>query len=139
MQGQRFAPQRHLAGELTNFRAEPGRCEPNPFLGLRGIRLCLKHQDVFRTQLRAILRASALGKVRVMFPMISSVEEFIAAKAVLDSCRAELKAKNVPFDQAMEVGLMVEVPAAAEDDVTVRVGAASVNPARITPGARSSS
>lgn len=89
------------------------KAEPNPFLGLRGIRLCLKHKDLFKTQLRAILRASSVGKVRVMFPMISTVGELRAAKAILEECRQELRNKNIAFDPRMEVGVMVEVPAAA--------------------------
>jgi phosphotransferase system enzyme I (PtsI) len=93
--------------------AHDQKAEPNPFLGLRGIRLCLKHPDLFRTQMRAILRASAVGKVKMMFPMISTLEEFRAAKAILDECRQELRGKGMAFDEKMEVGLMVEVPAAA--------------------------
>jgi phosphotransferase system enzyme I (PtsI) len=93
--------------------ARDQKAEPNPFLGLRGIRLCLKHPDLFRTQLRAILRASAVGKVKLMFPMISTLEEFRAAKVILEECRQELREKGTAFDEKMEVGLMVEVPAAA--------------------------
>ncbi len=89
------------------------KSEPNPFLGLRGIRLALKHPSLFRDQLRAILRASAVGKVKVMFPMVSGLEEFRAAKALLGECREELRRENKPFDEKMEVGLMVEVPSAA--------------------------
>jgi phosphotransferase system enzyme I (PtsI) len=89
-----------------------GQVEPNPFLGLRGIRLCLKHQDLFREQLRAILRASAQGKVKVMFPMISGVEEFRQAKTLLAECMEDLRRRHVPFDEKIETGLMIEVPAA---------------------------
>ena len=89
------------------------QAEPNPFLGLRGIRLCLKRTDIFRTQLRGILRASALGKVKVMFPMISGVEEFLAAKKILFDVMAELKKEGTAFDEKIEVGLMIEVPSAA--------------------------
>jgi phosphotransferase system enzyme I (PtsI) len=87
--------------------------EANPFLGLRGIRLCLKYQDLFRAQLRAILRASASGKVKVMFPMISGVEEFRAARQVLREVMAQLQREGVKYDEKLEVGLMVEVPSAA--------------------------
>jgi phosphoenolpyruvate-protein phosphotransferase (PTS system enzyme I) len=87
--------------------------ERNPFLGLRGIRLCLRHPSVFRTQLRAILRASAVGKVKIMFPMISGLEEFRAAKQAAQDVMKELRAEGVPFDEKVEIGLMIEVPAAA--------------------------
>jgi phosphoenolpyruvate-protein phosphotransferase (PTS system enzyme I) len=87
--------------------------EPNPFLGLRGIRLALKYSELFRTQLRAILRASVHGKIKVMFPMISGVDEFRAAKQVLQSVMNDLRRENAPFDEKIEVGLMIEVPSAA--------------------------
>lgn len=89
------------------------KSEANPFLGLRGIRLVLKHHDLFRTQLRAILRASALGKVKVMFPMVSGLEELRAARKVLGECMEELRRENKPFDEKIEVGVMIEVPSAA--------------------------
>lgn len=89
------------------------KSEPNPFLGLRGIRLSLKHHELFRTQLRAILRASAVGKVKVMFPMVSGLEEFRAGRKILAECMEELRRENKPFDEKMEVGLMIEVPSAA--------------------------
>ena len=87
--------------------------EMNPYLGLRAIRFCLKRQDIFRTQLRAILRASAFGKVKVMFPMISDVGELRAAKEILSDIRLELKKEGHYFDEELEVGIMVEVPSAA--------------------------
>jgi phosphotransferase system enzyme I (PtsI) len=87
--------------------------ENNPFMGFRAIRWCLEHKDIFKLQLRAILRASAHGKVRLMYPMISGAEELTRANAVLAECRAELKAEGVPFDEAMEVGTMIEIPSAA--------------------------
>ncbi|MBI4396299.1 MAG: phosphoenolpyruvate--protein phosphotransferase [Elusimicrobia bacterium] len=89
------------------------KSEPNPFLGLRGVRLCLKYPDIFRTQIRAILRASAMGKVKIMFPMISGVEEFCAARQVLRDVMSDLRREGVPFDEKLEVGLMIEVPSAA--------------------------
>lgn len=89
------------------------KSEPNPFLGLRGIRLALKHEDLFRAQLRAILRASVHGKVRVMFPMVSGLEEFRQAKRAVEKCMEELREKKVPFDEKIEVGLMIEIPSAA--------------------------
>ena len=87
--------------------------ELNPFLGWRAIRFCLERVDVFKTQLRAILRASALGNIRMMFPMISGVDELRRANAVLEECRQELRAEGVPFNENMEVGAMIEVPSAA--------------------------
>jgi len=92
------------------FHAQP---EMNPFLGWRAIRVCLAHRDIFRTQLRAILRASACGNVRIMFPMISGVEEVLEAKQVLEEARSELRAQGIPFDEGCPVGAMIEVPSAA--------------------------
>lgn len=85
--------------------------EENPALGYRAIRICLTHREVFKTQLRAILRASAFGSVSVMFPMIISVQEVRDAKEILEECRAELRAQGVPMGQ-VEVGIMIETPAA---------------------------
>jgi phosphotransferase system enzyme I (PtsI) len=87
--------------------------EDNPFMGFRAIRFCLEHTDIFKDQLRAILRASAFGKVRLMYPMISGIEELARANAVLNECRTELKARNVNFDESMPVGAMIEIPSAA--------------------------
>lgn len=87
--------------------------ELNPFLGWRAVRFCLEHLEVFKPQLRAILRASAVGNVKLMFPMISGLEELRRAKAVLDQCRDELARENIPFDDKMEVGAMIEIPSAA--------------------------
>lgn len=87
--------------------------ERNPFLGLRAIRLCLKRPDLFRTQLRAILRASAHGPLQIMFPMISSVQEMRQAKLHLKACMEELKHEKQKFNPAIEVGAMVEIPSAA--------------------------
>ena len=87
--------------------------ELNPFLGWRAIRFCLERVDVFKTQLRAILRASTLGNIHMMFPMISGVDELRRANVVLEECRQELRAKGVPFNEEMEVGAMIEVPSAA--------------------------
>jgi len=86
--------------------------EMNPALGLRAIRFCLKEPKIFRTQLKAILRASAFGQVRVMFPLISSPREMQEARQLLESVKKELKREKVPFDAAMPVGAMIEVPAA---------------------------
>ncbi len=87
--------------------------EDNPCLGFRAIRFCLKHRDIFKTQLRAILRASCYGNVHIMFPMISGTEELLQAKAVLQECREELQAKDIPFDAEIPVGSMIEIPSAA--------------------------
>ncbi len=87
--------------------------EMNPFLGLRAIRLCLKETDLFKTQLRAILRASVNGKAHIMFPMISGVTEVIQAKTVLKEVMAELEAEGIAYDPQIKVGIMVEIPSAA--------------------------
>ncbi|MCD8352110.1 MAG: phosphoenolpyruvate--protein phosphotransferase [Planctomycetaceae bacterium] len=87
--------------------------EENPALGLRGLRLCLERPEVFKTQLRALLRASAFGKLAVMFPMVASVWEVTEAKAILETVREELRAEDKAFDADMEVGVMIETPAAA--------------------------
>ena len=87
--------------------------EPNPALGLRSLRLSLRDPALFRTQLRAILRASALGDVRVMFPLVSTLSEFRQARAILDAVAAELVAEGIAVASGLPVGVMVEVPAAA--------------------------
>ncbi len=85
----------------------------NPFMGWRAIRFCLARPDIFKAQLRAILRASHYGKLKIMYPMISGVGELRQANAILEEARAELRKKAVPFDKKMEVGAMIEVPSAA--------------------------
>ena len=87
--------------------------EDNPFLGCRAIRLCLENPGLFKPQLRAILRASAHGPVRMMYPMISGLTEFRQANALLDECKAELRAEGRAFNEDLEVGVMIEVPSAA--------------------------
>ena len=95
--------------------------ETNPFLGFRAIRLCLEHPEMFKEQLRAILRASAFGKVRLMYPMISGVEELRRANTVLAEAREELRQRGERFDEKMEVGSMIEIPsAAATADILAR-------------------
>jgi phosphotransferase system enzyme I (PtsI) len=86
--------------------------ELNPQMGLRAIRFCLKEVEIFKTQLRAIWRASALGKTKILFPMISSVEEIREAKKLLEEARQELLARGVKIAPSMEIGAMIEVPAA---------------------------
>lgn len=87
--------------------------EMNPFLGYRAIRLCLDRTDIFRTQLRALLRASAFGNIKIMFPMISAIEELKQAKCILEDVKRELKDENIKFKEDIEVGIMIEIPAAA--------------------------
>ena len=85
----------------------------NPFLGWRASRFCLERVDIFKVQLRAILRASALGNVKIMFPMISGVEELRAAIGVLSEVKRELRKENIPFNKDIQVGAMIEIPSAA--------------------------
>lgn len=87
--------------------------EMNPFLGYRAIRLCLDRKDIFRVQIRALLRASVYGNLAVMFPMISGLEEFLAAKEFVDECKAELDAEGIKYSNEIQWGIMVEIPAAA--------------------------
>jgi phosphoenolpyruvate-protein phosphotransferase (PTS system enzyme I) len=99
--GDKFLSHSHLPTEI------------NPFLGCRAIRFCLERPDIFKVQLRAILRVSALGNVRMMFPMISGLSELRQAKEVLETCKTELREEGIPFDEEIEVGIMIEVPSAA--------------------------
>ena len=99
--GDKFASHLQLAQEV------------NPFLGWRAIRFCLAQPELFRAQLRAILRASAEGNVKMMYPMISGLDELSRANALVDQCRAELRAEGLPFDEKMEIGAMIEIPSAA--------------------------
>jgi phosphotransferase system enzyme I (PtsI) len=99
--GDKFASHLHLAQEM------------NPFLGWRAIRFCLAQPELFRTQLRAILRASAEGNVKMMYPMISGLDELNQANALVEKCKVELRAEKIPFDENMEIGAMVEIPSAA--------------------------
>ena len=99
--GDKFASQLELAEEM------------NPAMGLRAIRFCLKEKEIFKPQLRAILRASTYGKVQMMFPMISGVGELREAMGVVEEVRAELRRRRIPFDKEMPIGIMIEIPAAA--------------------------
>ncbi len=90
-----------------------GLVEANPFLGWRAIRFCLAKKEFFKTQLKAILRASERKNVKIMFPMVSSVEEIRACKALLEEAKTDLRKLNVPFDENIEVGIMVEIPSVA--------------------------
>ncbi|PRR79345.1 Phosphoenolpyruvate-protein phosphotransferase [Clostridium liquoris] len=87
--------------------------ELNPFLGYRAIRLCLDRKDIFKTQLRALLRASVYGNLKIMFPMISNLQELREAKAVLEECKEELRKEKIDFNDKVEVGIMIEIPSAA--------------------------
>jgi phosphoenolpyruvate-protein phosphotransferase (PTS system enzyme I) len=87
--------------------------ELNPFLGCRAVRFCLVHPEIFKVQLRAILRAATNGNVKIMFPMISGRDELLEALAVLEECKRELRREGAPFNEAIEVGAMIEIPSAA--------------------------
>jgi len=109
--GDKFASHLQLAKEM------------NPFLGWRAIRFCLAQPEMFCAQLRAILRASAEGNIKMMYPMISGLDEWNQATALLEKCKTELRAKNIPFDENMEVGAMIEIPSAVliADTLATRV------------------
>jgi phosphotransferase system enzyme I (PtsI) len=99
--GDKFASHLQLAQEM------------NPFLGWRAIRFCLAQPELFRAQLRAILRASADGHVKMMYPMISGLDELNQANAIVEKCKTELRAEGKPFDENMPIGAMIEIPSAA--------------------------
>lgn len=98
--GDKFASHLQLAKEM------------NPFLGWRAIRFCLAQPELFRAQIRAILRASAEGNIKMMYPMISGLDELNQANAMVEKCKAELRAEKVAFDEKMEIGAMIEIPSA---------------------------
>lgn len=93
---------------LPYYRFEP---EENPFLGCRAIRLCLKKPEILKTQLRAILRAARFGAIRIMYPMIASLDELESANRLLDACREELRQEGTAFAENVPVGMMIETPA----------------------------
>jgi phosphotransferase system enzyme I (PtsI) len=101
-----------LGGDKVAGAVDSGD-ELNPFMGERAIRFCLEHLDMFKAQLRAIIRASAVGNVKIMFPMISGLEELRRALAVLAECKAELEREGQAFNGETEVGAMIEIPSAA--------------------------
>jgi phosphotransferase system enzyme I (PtsI) len=109
--GDKFASHLQLAPEM------------NPFLGWRAIRLCLAQPELFRAQLRAILRASAEGNIKMMYPMISGLDELNQATALVEKYKAELRAEGLPFDENLEIGVMIEIPAAViiADELAKRV------------------
>ena len=86
--------------------------EDNPFMGLRAIRYCLKNTELFKTQLRALLRAACFGNIKIMLPLICTVDEVLKAKTLLEECKAELESKGVQFKKDIKLGIMVETPAA---------------------------
>ena len=90
-----------------------GSKEDNPVLGLRALRLCMQHRDMFKTQLRALLRASAFGNIKVMFPLVSGVQELRQVKTLVREIRAELDRDGIPYNPKLEIGIMIEVPSAA--------------------------
>src|SRR5262249_44421525 len=100
--GDKFAGEGELIGE-----------ERNPFLGLRSVRLCLRNLTLFKTQMRAILRASAFGNVRLMFPMISTLLELRQCKMILAEVREDLEEEGINFNRNLPMGTMIEVPSAA--------------------------
>ncbi len=99
--GDKFLSQLHVPQEI------------NPFLGWRAIRFCLQEKEIFRHQLRAILRASTVGNIKMMYPMISGLEELTQANALVEAYKDELRQEKIPFDEELEVGMMVETPSAA--------------------------
>ncbi len=101
-----------LGGDKFSHKLQLAK-EMNPAMGLRAIRFCLQSPDIFKTQLRGILRASASGKARVMFPMVSVLGEIREAKRLLDEVKEELDRENINFDRQLEVGIMIEVPSAS--------------------------
>lgn len=102
-----------LGGDKFLSNLDVNAKESNPFMGWRAIRFCLAQPDLFRTQLRAILRASIVGNVSIMYPMISNLDEIVRANVILDQAKKELLEKGHPFNPHVEVGAMIEVPAAA--------------------------
>ncbi len=98
--GDKFASHLDLAEEM------------NPALGLRAIRFCLKEVDIFKRQLRAILRASSYGKLKILFPMISDIDEVFRAKAILNEVKEDLQKEKIPFDPKIPIGIMIEIPSA---------------------------
>jgi phosphotransferase system enzyme I (PtsI) len=90
-----------------------GSKEDNPVLGLRGLRLCMKHRDMFKTQLRALLRASAFGNIRIMFPLVSGVQELRQVKTLVRELKGELDAQGLAYNPDLKIGIMIEVPSAA--------------------------
>jgi len=102
-----------LGGDKNPHKSLTGYQEANPFMGFRGIRFCLEHTDVFKTQLRAILRASHYGRVKILYPMICSLDEVKKSNVLLEEAKEELRREGIPFDEEVQKGAMIEVPSAA--------------------------
>jgi phosphotransferase system enzyme I (PtsI) len=102
-----------LGADKFAMRSEPAVEERNPFLGLRSVRLCLRNLTLFKTQMRAILRASAFGNVRIMFPMVSTLLELRQCKMILAEVKEDLEEEGIAFNRDLPVGTMIEVPSAA--------------------------
>lgn len=98
--------------KMAGLWEEELRCESNPFMGYRAIRICLDKPDIFRTQVRAILRSSAHGKVSLMLPMITYLEELTAAVDLINQVKKDFLKENIPFDKDIQVGMMIETPSA---------------------------
>src|SRR5207245_6665465 len=102
-----------LGADKFSISSEPVAEERNPFLGLRSVRLCLRNLTLFKTQMRAILRASAYGDVRILFPMVSTVLELRQCKMILAEVKEDLEEEGIAFNPKLPVGTMIEVPSAA--------------------------
>lgn len=102
-----------LGGDKLNLSLGKVQQEINPVMGLRAIRFCLKETDIFKTQLRGILRASHYGNTSIMFPMISGIEELLKTKSILEETKHDLKREGLAFDENIPVGIMIEIPSAA--------------------------
>ncbi len=102
-----------LGGDKNFTLMKMANKEENPFMGYRAIRFCLDHKDIFLVQLRAILRASAFGEIRILLPMINSIREVERTRLLIEQAKSELTAENIDFDKDIKVGAMIEVPSAA--------------------------
>ncbi|UCG42825.1 MAG: phosphoenolpyruvate--protein phosphotransferase [candidate division WOR-3 bacterium] len=99
--------------DIGGDKVVPGYTEPNPFLGWRGLRLCFDHPELLRTQLRAVLRASVFGNVKVMYPMVSTMGEWRRARMILEQVKKELTKEKQEFNRQLDAGVMIETPSAA--------------------------
>jgi phosphotransferase system enzyme I (PtsI) len=107
--GDKLATQLSLVSDSTELRAEA-----NPFLGLRAIRLCFRYpEQIFIPQLRGLFRASKEGKLKILLPMISGIDEFRKAKKIIEKVKEDLREEKIPFSEDVEIGVMIEVPSAA--------------------------
>jgi phosphotransferase system enzyme I (PtsI) len=103
-----------LGGDKVLSKAMIGLGENNPFMGFRAIRFCLKHKEVFKVQLRALLRASAEGDLKILYPMLSGVSELLDSNQLLEEAKDELRKRGEKFNEKVEVGAMIEIPSAAQ-------------------------